>query len=215
MFLASGTSRPVYKWQEPKVCLLLQSCSRESGSTDGVCSINRVVFWYASANRTRSDANQQILSTQLAIKLVQARPQPKCDVHQTAPNFPVCLTRCYASVLCKKQFDLVTLKTKQRCQMLSGLYVESLTFTKSRETSQYALHCFYVCVCCKWFGFPATEAYPTLVRDLMMLRKTATSDPEVRANKRGRASAFGCNAMQGAHTGKIGTEVVTRCDSSR
>ncbi len=35
------------------------------------------------------------------------------------------------------------------------------------------------------------------------------------AHKRGRASAYGCNAMQGAHTGKVGTEVVTRCDSSR
>ena len=35
------------------------------------------------------------------------------------------------------------------------------------------------------------------------------------AHKRHRASAYGCNAMQGAHTGKVGTEVVTRCDSSR
>ena len=35
------------------------------------------------------------------------------------------------------------------------------------------------------------------------------------AHRRGRASAYGCNAMQGAHTGKVGTKVVTRCDSSR
>jgi len=48
---------------------------------------------------------------------------------------------------CAKSSSMVTLKTKQRCQMLSGLYVESLTFTKSRETSQYAFHCsMYACV---------------------------------------------------------------------
>ena len=99
--------------------------------------------------------------------------------------------------------------------MLSGKFGQSPTFTKSREISQYASECaVYACVA-SGLKFSCHENLPDDVRDLMMLRKSATSVPEVRANKRGRASAYGCNAMQGAHTGQVGTEVVTRCDSSR